>query len=138
VTYKLLLIAPVLVAVLTMLGVTQFAKAQSSDWTLTLYPTNVPFGTDKIFLQVKGQYGADVWRWIANQQNPSTSFNLSGSQFPTGHDFLVCMGTGQGPIGNLASLDAGCSTATHDSNGNQALDASVGQGLGVGPTLAAH
>jgi hypothetical protein len=107
-TYKAMLMAPILAAVLTMIGVTQFAEAQSSDWTMTVNIINAPFGANKIFIEAKGPFGADLWRWVPNQVNPSTSFSMSGSQFPEGYNFQLCGGTGI-----LASILPPCSTLTH-------------------------
>lgn len=103
-----------------LMGAVQYANAQSSDWTLSINLKNVPFGVNNIFVEAKGPFGADVWRWVPNQVNPSISFSLSGSQFPEGYNYQICTGTGI-----LGGVLPSCSTEAHF-GGDQAFDVNVG------------
>jgi hypothetical protein len=74
-----------------LLGAVQYANAQSSDWILTIYPVNVPFGQSDIHIHVQGPFNANKDVNIANGQNPSVSFNMNGNDFPVGYQYKVCI-----------------------------------------------
>lgn len=90
------------------------ANAQSQDWIMTVNLYNVPFGVDKVFVEVKGPFGADQWQWVPNGIQPSTTFSLSGNDFPSGYNLQLCAGTGL-----LASILPSCTTLSHDVDGDQ-------------------
>ena len=70
------------------------AHALPLDWNLTVNLKNVPFGTDRIYVQVRGPFGNNYYQWVQNGVKPSATFLLSGSEFPEGYFYQICVGTG--------------------------------------------
>jgi len=64
------------------------------DWNLTVNLKEVPFGPDRIYVQVRGLFGNNYYQWVQNGVNPSATFILSGNEFPEGSFYYVCVGTG--------------------------------------------
>jgi len=85
------------------------AQAQSANWNLTVNLYRIPFGTDKIYVEVRGPFGNIYYQWVQNGVNPSTTFSLSGSEFPQGYYYKICVGTGL-----LASLLPTCNQFAHN------------------------
>jgi hypothetical protein len=85
--------------------------AQTSDWKLTINFVKVAFGADKIFTEIKGPFGADITRWVPNTVNPSTTFYLSGNDFPAGYNFKICTATGP-----TATIFPACGTLVSSGN----------------------
>ena len=82
-----------LLLVVTALSTSQpHALAQGiPDWTLTVRPVNVNFGDTKIHIHIKGPFGAFRDDTIPNSQNPIDTFSMTGSGFPTGYRYQVCI-----------------------------------------------
>lgn len=107
---KTLLLMPLIVL---LAAIPTTALAQTNDWTLTVYLKNVPFGTDKVYVEVKGPFGNNYYEWVTNQVDPSTTFSMSGSEFPQDYNYQVCAGTGL-----LGSILPSCSSFTHAAYGD--------------------
>ena len=105
---------PILIATLVsaaLVGVIPIAvQAQSADWNLTVNLYHTPFGTNQIYVEVKGPFGNNYYQWVQNGISPSTTFSLSGSEFPEGYNYQVCVGTGL-----LASILPTCNFFVHRS-----------------------
>jgi hypothetical protein len=82
----------VIIMISGLLTWTTTALAQDS-WTLTVNLLNVPFGFHKIYVLVKGPFGADLGEWVNNQINPHTTFTLLKNEFPSGYYFKICAST---------------------------------------------
>ncbi len=82
----------VIVMILGLLASTTTALAQDS-WTLTVNFLNVPFGIHKVYVLVKGPFGADLAEWVNNEINPHTTFTLLKNEFPSGYYFKICAST---------------------------------------------
>jgi hypothetical protein len=63
----------------------------SSDWTLTVRPVNINFGDTNIHIRIKGPFGAYRDDTIANSQDPIDTFSMTGSDFPSGYRYQVCI-----------------------------------------------
>lgn len=63
----------------------------SSDWTLTVRPVHVNFGDANIHIHIKGPFGAYRDDTIANSQDPIDTFSMTGSDFPSGYRYQVCI-----------------------------------------------
>lgn len=94
--------------ILILLAITPVAFAQTSDWNLTVYVKNVPFGTNQIYVETKGPFGNNYYQWINNQQDPVAQFTMPGGEYPQNYDYQVCVGTGL-----LGGILPSCSSFGH-------------------------
>jgi hypothetical protein len=80
-------------ALAVMTGITPLCYAQeqeSNDWTLSVYIQQADFGSKSIDIDVYGPFSAHQSQQLPNGPDPSTTFSMSGTDFPGGYHYKVC------------------------------------------------
>jgi len=72
------------------------------SWTLTVY-LHPAFGTDKVYVQAYGPFGAHEGQWFSNGVNAYATLTLQASDFPQGYTYKI--GIGSGFLGSLFTKD---------------------------------
>jgi hypothetical protein len=92
-------------------------------WTLKVYVTDPPFGTDKVKVSIKGPYGYTKIKWFSvESQTTIANMNIPGGKIPVGTEYKLCVQTGL--IEQLLSNN--CYFLQKSNSGDEELSFSLG------------
>jgi len=67
---------------------------RDGSWTLTVYATNPPFGTDSVKVSVNGPYGYKEIKWATvMSENTRVNIDIPAGEIPVGTQYKVCAQT---------------------------------------------
>ena len=63
-------------------------------WTLKVYVTNPPFGTDKVKVSIDGPYGYEKYKWTpVDSRTTIVKLDIPSGKVPIGEMFKLCVQT---------------------------------------------
>src|SRR5215469_3742117 len=81
------------------------------QWTLTVY-LHPSFGTDKVYVEAYGPFGAHEGQWFSNGVNAYATLTLQASDFPQGYQYKI--GIGSGFLGSLFTKEFSTTATGYD------------------------